>query len=78
MFVEIITPGQTLYSGEANLVQLPGSEGSFEVMQNHAPIIALLKAGKVKVKDLENKDLFFEINGGVMENLKNKLIILAE
>ncbi len=78
MFVEIITPAQTLYSGEANLVQLPGSEGSFEVMHNHAPIIALLKKGKVKVKDLENKDLFFEINGGVMENLKNKLIILAE
>ena len=78
MFVEIITPGQTLYAGEATLVQLPGSEGSFEVMQNHAPIIALLKAGKVKVKDAENKDLFFEINGGVMENLKNKLIILAE
>ncbi|MDP4292798.1 MAG: hypothetical protein Q8908_17080 [Bacteroidota bacterium] len=78
MFVEIITPGQTLYSGEANLVQLPGAEGSFEVMHNHAPIIALLKAGKVKVKDTENKNLFFEINGGVMENLKNKLIILAE
>jgi F-type H+-transporting ATPase subunit epsilon len=78
MFVEIVTPGQTLYAGEATLVQLPGSEGSFEVMQNHAPIIALLKAGKVKVKDAENKDLFFEINGGVMENLKNKLIILAE
>ena len=78
MFVEIITPGQTLYSGEAKLVQLPGAEGSFEVMQNHAPIIALLKAGKVKVKDADNKELFFDINGGVMENLKNKLVILAE
>lgn len=78
MFVEIITPAKTLYSGEATLVQLPGSEGSFEVMQNHAPIIALLKAGKVKVKDAENMELFFEINGGVMENLKNKLVILAE
>ena len=78
MLVEIITPAKTLYSGEATLVQLPGSEGSFEVMQNHAPIISLLKAGKVKVKDAENKELFFEINGGVMENLKNKLVILAE
>lgn len=78
MTVEIITPGETLYSGEAILVQLPGAEGSFEVMQNHAPIIALLQKGKVKVKDLESKEIYFDINGGVMEMLKNKLVILAE
>ena len=78
MTVEIITPSETLYSGEAILVKLPGAEGSFEVMQNHAPIIALLQKGKVKVKDLESKEIYFDINGGVMEMLKNKLVILAE
>jgi F-type H+-transporting ATPase subunit epsilon len=78
MTVEIITPGETLYSGEASLVKLPGAEGSFEVMQNHAPIIALLQKGKVKVKDLESRELYFDINGGVMEMLKNKLVILVE
>jgi F-type H+-transporting ATPase subunit epsilon len=78
MTVEIITPGETLYSGEALLVQLPGAEGSFEVMQNHAPIIALLQKGKVKVKDLESKETYFDVNGGVVEMLKNKLVILAE
>ncbi len=78
MILEIITPGETLYSGEASIVKLPGAEGSFEIMQNHAPMIALLQKGKVKVKDLESKELYFDINGGVMEMLKNKLVILAE
>jgi len=78
MNIEIITPDTTLFEGTVKLVQLPGIDGSFEILTNHAPLISVLGKGKIKVK-LENNELqFFEINGGVIEIHKNKLLILAE
>ncbi len=77
MNLEIITPDTTIYKGEAELVQLPGIDGSFEILNNHAPLISALKQGKVKIKK-NGKEEFFDINGGVIEVLKNKVLILAE
>ena len=77
MNLEIITPDTTIYQGEAELVQLPGIDGSFEILNNHAPLISALKQGKVKIKK-KGKEEFFEINGGVIEVLENKVLILAE
>ncbi|HJN06636.1 MAG TPA: ATP synthase F1 subunit epsilon [Bacteroidales bacterium] len=77
MNLEIITPDTTIYQGEAELIQLPGIDGSFEILNNHAPLISALKKGKVKIKK-SGKEEFFEINGGVIEVLENKVLILAE
>ena len=78
MNLEIVTPDAQLFEGEANLVQLPGVNGSFELMNNHAPIVASLAAGKVKVLDSANTAKYFDIKGGVVEMTKNKIIVLAE
>ena len=79
MNLEIITPDKTIYEGEAELVQLPGIDGSFEILNNHAPLISALKKGKIKLKkSKESKEEFFEINGGVIEVLNNKVLVLAE
>jgi F-type H+-transporting ATPase subunit epsilon len=78
MTVEIIDPDKTIFKGEAELIQLPGKDGSFEVLNNHAPLIAVLKAGKVKLVDKSKNIEFFEIKGGVIEVLRNKVLILAE
>lgn len=78
MFLEIITPGKHIYSGEVKLVQLPGTKGSFEILKNHAPIISTLDKGKIKVIEESGEILFFEIQGGVVENKDNKIIVLAE
>ncbi len=78
MQLEIISPEKTIYNGTVNLVQMPGVDGSFEILNNHAPIIAALKKGKIKVKDQNDKVEFIEIKGGVVEVLKNKIIILAD
>lgn len=78
MNLEIVTPDTTIYSGTASLVQLPGVDGLFEILNMHAPLISVLKEGKIKVVDQEKKTHYFEIKGGVVEVLKNKLLILAE
>jgi F-type H+-transporting ATPase subunit epsilon len=78
MLLEIITPDKSIYSGEIKLVQLPGSMGSFEILKNHAPIISTLDKGKIKVIEESGKTLYFDIEGGVIENKDNKIIILVE
>jgi len=78
MFLEIISPDQKLYSGEVDLVQVPGSKGSFEILRNHAPIISTLETGHIKIVDIKGGTQFFEVDGGVIEVKNNKIIVLAE
>lgn len=77
MKVEILTPEKKLYSGEANLVKVPGTKGSFEILTKHAPLISTLEKGKIKIIDSHNQTVFFEISGGVVEVHKNIITILA-
>ena len=76
MEIEIITPDKTLFSGEAISVKFPGTGGKFETLNNHANIISSLDEGIITVKTSEGTKEF-EINGGIVEFLKNKIIVLA-
>ncbi|MEN9948427.1 MAG: synthase subunit epsilon, partial [Bacteroidota bacterium] len=78
MQIEIITPDATLYSGEATYVFLPGSDGSLGVMNNHAPLISSLKKGTLRLVDKAGKEVTFDLNGGTVEVLNNKVVVLAE
>ena len=59
MQVEIITPDTEIFKGEATLIQLPGIDGSFEILNNHAPLISALRKGKIKLK---KRDLLYKPN----------------
>lgn len=78
MQLEIIAPDKNLYSGEVDLVKVPGSKGSFEILRNHAPIISTLEEGQIKIVDTKGETTTFEVNGGVIEVKNNKIIVLAE
>jgi len=78
MYLEIITPDKTVFTGEVELIQLPGIDGSFEILNYHAPLISVLKKGKIKIKKKDKNLHYFEINGGIIEVLENKVLILAE
>lgn len=78
MHLEIVTPEKSLYSGEVVLVQLPGKNGSFEILKNHASIISSLGKGTIKFKPLDGKDEFFKITGGVVECKKNVISVLVD
>lgn len=77
MYLEILTPEKKLFEGDVTIATFPGADGSFQVMDNHAPLISLLKEGIVEYKGKEvNKNL--KITGGVVEVLGNKTILLAD
>ena len=78
MHIEIITPEKLLFAGEIKLVKLPGTLGSFEIMENHAPIISTLTKGKIKVKDKTGIITYFDINGGLIEASNNQINVLVE
>jgi len=78
MHLDIVTPEKKVFSGEVNLVQLPGSKGSFEILKNHAPIISTLDRGEVKVQKSDGEELFFSVEGGVVEFKMNVITILAD
>ncbi len=76
MIVEVITPDKVLFSGEAISVRLPGSGGSFEALANHAPLISSLDKGTVVVLTNSSEEAF-DVSGGIVEILSNKVVVLA-
>ena len=54
MQLEIVSPEKTIFSGEAKSVHLPGSEGHFQVLNNHAPIVSTLKKGEILIDGVDN------------------------
>lgn len=77
MHLEILTPEKKVFEGDVTIATFPGADGSFQVMDNHAPLISLLKEGPVEYKSNGTSNSL-TITGGVVEVLNNKAILLAE
>jgi len=78
MFVEIVSPSGRIFSGEATGVRAPGVEGSFEVLRNHAPMIAAISIGSLVVTDKAGNPITFATSGGFVEVSKDVVTVLAE
>ena len=77
MILNILTPEVNLFSGEVDSVQLPGTNGRFEILNNHAPLIASIQEGVVRIRIGNNKQEF-KLKSGIVEVLKNKVSVLTE
>ena len=77
MKLEIITPDKKIYEGNVKSAIFHGSNGSFGVLDNHAPLVANLIESKIFLIEENNNKLDFAIKGGIVEVLKNKVIVLA-
>ncbi|WP_019949575.1 F0F1 ATP synthase subunit epsilon [Hymenobacter aerophilus] len=75
MHLEIITPDRKVFEGEVNSARFPGADGFFEVLNDHAPLISALKAGEIVLNGGASR---FQVEGGVVEVLRNNVIVLAE
>ena len=94
MYLEIVTPEAVVFQAEIDAVKVPGMDGEFQMLNNHAPIVSTLTEGTVKINlaasstvvtselssdfKQEGKELFYPIKGGVLEMKDNKAIILAD
>ena len=78
MNVKIIKPDSTLYDGPATLIQLPGTGGLFELLENHAPIISSLAAGMIRLQAEGHEEKSFEIKAGVVKGQQNDILILVQ
>ena len=91
MHLEIVSPEAKLFSGEVESLTVPGASGSFQVLNNHAPIVSTLKKGQVRIQgnlklDETNQTLFtqegantfFDIQSGALEMRDNKVILLTD
>jgi len=77
MKLTIVSPAKTVFTGECKLVQVPGVNGQFEILDRHAPLIALLGKGTIKAQDTDGKDAFFDIEHGVVKVNRNRVVILV-
>lgn len=77
MYLEIVTPDQKVFEGEVVSVSFPGTDGSFQVLNHHAPLLSTLKRGTIVYKDAKN-EFKVVVDGGVVEVLNNKVVVLAE
>ena len=77
MKLEIITPEKRLFDGKVKLVKVPGASGSFEILNNHAPIISTLTKGTIKVITETDQKEFIDIDSGIVEVKANNISILA-
>lgn len=81
MFLEIITPDEKIFHGEVDSATFPGSEGSFQVLNDHAPLVSSMAEGDLKyvqIVEKKAKETHIGVMGGVIEVLNNKILVLAE
>ena len=78
MQLDILTPDQSVFSGDVSSTTLPGSNGSFQILNSHAPLVSILDAGVVKYVDPSGKNESLNITGGMVEVNDNKIIVLAD
>ncbi|MBK6730147.1 MAG: F0F1 ATP synthase subunit epsilon [Bacteroidetes bacterium] len=77
MLVEILSPEKKLFAGEVISAQFPGTTGSFQVLKNHAAMIASIKQGNIVLKT-DSGVKTFSVTGGFVEVLNNHVNVLIE
>ena len=92
MYLEIVSPEKTLFNGDVDSVLVPGADGSFQMLNNHAPIVSTLITGIIKIFGeisdsnelpevfflISSKEIHLNISSGVIEMKENKVIILTD
>jgi F-type H+-transporting ATPase subunit epsilon len=75
--VAVITPGATVYEGEADLVVVPAWDGEVGFLRDHAPMMALLGTGVMRVT-LDGVERHFHVAGGFVQVADNVVSVLSE
>ena len=77
MNLVILSPEKEIFSGVVKSVKVPGATGSFEMLENHAPIVSSLGAGEVRILMENGEKMAFQVEGGFVEMLNNEVSLLV-
>jgi len=76
--LQVLTPEKVLFEGPVVSVKVPGSDGPFEVLRDHAPLVASLQnPGTLELKGQDGSVVRFRLLGGVVEVLHNRVVVLS-
>ena len=79
MYLEIVSPEATLFSSEVDSVVVPGVNGEFEMLKDHAPIVSILKAGTIRVNTHTQSHLVFdELHADVVPHNDDKKVLTVK
>lgn len=78
MNITVLTPDREIYKGVVTSVKVPGVDGQFEILNNHAPLVSALGEGSVRLKLSNNENMTFSIEKGFIEVLKNEVSLLVQ
>ncbi|MBK7436394.1 MAG: ATP synthase F1 subunit epsilon [Saprospiraceae bacterium] len=73
----ILTPEHEIFNGAVKSVKVPAIGGQFEILNKHAPVVAALDKGKIKVTNTKSESTYYQIDEGYVEVLNNQVIILV-
>jgi len=76
--VDIVSAEGQIFSGEATMVFVPGSQGELGIAPRHAPLLTTLKAGEVRVQSQGHEEQLFYVGGGTLEVQPNLVSVLAD
>jgi F-type H+-transporting ATPase subunit epsilon len=77
MNIVILSPEKQLFSGPVKSVKVPGASGSFEMLDNHAPIVSSLEAGQIRIVKENGEKMTLTVEGGFVEMLNNEVSLLV-
>jgi len=75
---KILTPDGPVFNGMVESINLPGTQGNFQVLAEHAALMSALDTGEIRINDGSKKDVLFAVSVGFVEVNENKVIVLAE
>ncbi|MBK6390166.1 MAG: ATP synthase F1 subunit epsilon [Saprospiraceae bacterium] len=73
----ILTPEHEIFNGAVKSVKVPAIGGQFEILNKHAPVVAALDKGKIKVTNTKSESTYYQIDEGYVEVLNNQVVILV-
>lgn len=78
MNITVLTPDKDVFAGPITSVKVPGIEGQFEILKNHAPLVSALANGPVRIIKQGGEKLTFTIEKGFIEVLRNEVSLLIQ
>lgn len=78
MNISVLTPDQAVFEGAIKSVKVPGINGQFEILNNHAPLVSALTVGEVRIIKAGGEKVTFNIEKGFIEVLRNEVSLLVQ